>query len=69
MPAKEKGPNVRLYAYIRPPALAAKLQAIAFLEGVPVSELLTQAASLLVEKKAKQYGRTLDALVRAKGKL
>lgn len=64
MPGKAKGPNVRVYAYIRPPELAAELQAIAFLEGVPVSELLTQAASLLVAKKKKQHGKGLEAILR-----
>ncbi len=63
---KSKGPHVRVYAYIRPPELATKLKAIAFLEGITVADLLNEAATKLVSQREKKHGKALTAILKAK---
>lgn len=63
---KSKGPHVRVYAYIRPPELATKLKAIAFLEGVTVADLLNEAATDLVRERERRHGKALAAILKAK---
>lgn len=63
-----KGPCKRMNLHIRPPELAEKLKAIAFLEGISAMDLANEAIAKLIAQREKKHGAALKAVMRARKK-